>query len=101
MKTLRSPLKAYCWTNGGEDETLTDANNQELYLKTKRSGRIIILTEIPLPCFRLRGIRVPFKQIYPTHLYHFQPHSDAHKIPPTCGHPLSHAPTHAWNTPDA
>src|SRR3954467_4639169 len=47
MKTLRDLLKAHNWTNGGEDETLTYAKNRKLYLKTERSGRIIILTEIP------------------------------------------------------
>src|SRR3954471_1329628 len=47
MKTLRDLLKAHSWTNGGEDETLTYAKNRKLYLKTERSGRIIILTEIP------------------------------------------------------
>src|SRR4051812_7152855 len=35
MKTLQSLLKAYYWTNGGEDEALTDAKNQEHYLKVK------------------------------------------------------------------
>src|SRR5438270_659194 len=50
-----------------------------------------------MPCFQLREIRVPFKQFNPTHLCHFQPHSDAQNLigarvmAPTHGHPLAHA----------
>src|SRR3954466_13809818 len=105
MKTLRSPLKAYCRTNGGVDEALIDIKSQEHYLKAKRSGRITILTKIPLLCFQLRRIRVPFKRFNPAHAWHFQPHPDAHNSIGACitaltrGHPLSYAPMHAWNTP--
>src|SRR5436189_95261 len=39
MKTLRSLLRACCRTNGGEDEALTDAKNQEHYLKVKQEDQ--------------------------------------------------------------
>src|SRR2546430_14408550 len=106
MKTLRSPLKAYCRTEGGVDEAFTDFKSQEHYLKAKRSGRITILTKIPLPCFQLRRIRVPFKRFNPTHVWYFQLHPDARNpigtciTAPTHGRPLSHAPTHAWHNPN-
>src|SRR3954468_16387281 len=98
MKILRSPLKVYCRTEGRKDEALTDVTSQEHYLKPKRSGRITILTKIPLLCFQLRRIRVPFKRFNPTHPWHFQLHSDAHNPIGACikaltrRRPLSHAP---------
>src|SRR3954467_2690880 len=65
MKTLRSLLKAYSWTNGGKDETLTDAKNRELYLKTERSRRIIIPTEIPLAVLSVERNPGAFQTVQP------------------------------------
>src|SRR4051812_43050389 len=101
MKTLRSLLKAYSWTNGGEDETLTDAKNRELYLKTERSGRIIILTEIPLAVLSVERNPGAFQTVQPdapmplpAAFGRTQPHR-ACNTAPTRGHPLSHTLTHA------
>src|SRR4051812_11867993 len=88
--------KTYGYTNGGEDEALTDAQNQERYLKAKRSGRITIQTKIPLAVLSVEKNPGTFQTVQPGARMALP---DASRR--TQPHRRMHHSTYAWASPFA